>query len=496
MTTTSPRRSGTGNTIGKEIFRGYLALLVVLVIIVIGAVVAVRNVSDAKSAVIDHNSVLVSRTNQLDAILWNEVSNNRGFYLTGDEKYLTNNIQLEADYTSVIAEITAEIATAEKRSLLQQLQSAKDAWMVTVNALNATTRSGATAAEIEQAFTQEGVSAARDTLHSVTNQLIDLESAAIPVAISAADDSANLSLLILWLLAGAAFILSLVIAWWINRRVSRRLGTMSHQIEGAAVDILAGTTQQVTGFSEQAAAVQETVATVQELVQTAEQSAERASMVAERARQSVEIAQAGTQALENSSEGMRSIREQVHGIAENVVSLAEQAQAISGIIETVNGIAEQTHILALNAAIEAARAGEYGRGFGVVAAEVKTLADQSRRATAQVAGILGDIQRSTNTAVMLTEAGTKSVDEGTRLVALASNVIEDLTETVTTTTVASEQIAASSNQQALATSQISHAMKDVDTVMEQNLASARQSEQTAKALTGVVAALKALVGAA
>ena len=496
MTTTSPRRSGTKNTIGKNVLYGYFALMAILFLVVIVAVGSIRYVSDAKSFVIEHNSVLVSRTNQLDAILWNEVSNNRGFYLTGDEKYLTNNIQLEAEYTSVIADITAEIATAEKRSLLQQLQSAKDEWMVTVNAVNATTRSGATAAEIEQAFTQEDVSSARDTLHSVTQQLVDLESAAIPVAISVADDSANSAMLILWVMAGVAFILSFVIAWWVNRGVSRRLSVMSRQIEGAAAEILAGTTQQVTGFSEQAAAVQETVATVQELVQTAEQSVERARMVAELARQSSEVAQAGMQAVENSADGMNSIREQVHGIAENVVSMTEHAQAIAGIIETVNGIAEQTHILALNAAIEAARAGEHGRGFGVVAAEVKVLADQSRRATAQVSGILGDIQRSTNTAVMFTEAGTKSVDEGTRLVALAGSTIENLTETVATAAVATEQIAASSNQQALATSQISHAMKDVDTVMEQNLASSRQSEQAAKALTGVVAAMKALVGTA
>lgn len=494
MTTTSPERSGTRMTIGRQILAGYLAVFGVVGVLVIVATAAVGNVSAAKDVVINRDSVLVSRAHELDAILWQETANNRAFYLTGDENNLTGENKLEASYNAVIADIAAKITTANERSLLQQIQSAKDAWKIDANMLNAKVRNGATPAEVTQFFTQQVVTA-REQLPSLVHQLVNLESTAIPGAVSRANDSASRSLLILWLLTGAALVLSLAIARWITRRVSRRLGAMSHLVDGAAGEILAGTTQQVTGFSEQAAAVQETVATVDELVQTAEQSAERARTVAERAHQSAEVAQAGIKAVESSAEGMRTIRDQVHGIAESVVSLAERAQAISNIIDSVNEIAEQTHLLALNAAIEAARAGEHGRGFGVVAAEVKVLADQSRRATAQVADILGEIQRGTNTAVMLTEAGTKSVDEGTRLVAQAGSTIEDLAETVATATVAAEQIAASSNQQAVATAQISHAMKDVDTVMEQNLASARQSERTAKALTGVAAEMKALVGA-
>jgi methyl-accepting chemotaxis protein len=394
----------------------------------------------------------------------------------------------------VVDDIAAKIHTDDGRSLLQQIESAREAWIAASAEVVAAVRNGATPEEVERLRTQR-TTPARESLGSAVDEFVDQESTLILDSVRRADDDASRSGQVLWLLAGLSLALSLAIAAWITRRVSRRLGAMSHLVDGAAGEILAGTTQQVTGFSEQAAAVQETVATVDELVQTAEQSAERARLVAERAHQSAEVAQAGIKAVEGSAEGMRTIREQVHSIAESVVSLAERAQAISDIIDAVNDIAEQTHLLALNAAIEAARAGEHGRGFGVVAAEVKVLADQSRRATAQVADILGEIQRGTNTAVMLTEAGTKSVEEGTRLVAQAGSTIEDLAETVATANVAAEQIAASSNQQAVATAQISHAMKDIDTVMEQNLASARQSERTAKALTDVAAEMKALVGA-
>lgn len=494
MTTTSPGRSGTRMTIGRQILAGYLALLVVLLVLVIVATAAVGNVSDAKNVVIDRDSVLVSRAHELDGIVWAEAATNRAFFLSRDENDLAPIAELEASYRAVVDDIAQKIHTDAGRSILQQIQSAREAWAAAAAEVIAAARTGATPEEVNRLLAQR-IRPARDALSSAVGQFVDRESTLIRDDVQAADDSAGRSLLILWLLAGAALVLSLAIAWWISRRVSRQLGAMSHLVDGAAGGILAGTTQQVTGFSEQAAAVQETVATVDELVQTAEQSAERARTVAERAHQSAEVAQAGSKAVADSAEGMRTIRAQVHGIAESVVSLAEQAQAISNIIDAVNDIAEQTHLLALNAAIEAARAGEHGRGFGVVAAEVKVLADQSRRATAQVAGILGEIQRGTNTAVMLTEAGTKSVDEGTRLVTQAGSTIEDLAATVATATVAAEQIAASSNQQAVATAQISHAMKDIDTVMEQNLASARQSEQTAKALTDVAAEMKALVGA-
>src|SRR5436309_9556961 len=106
---------------------------------------------------------------------------------------------------------------------------------------------------------------------------------------------------------------------------------------------------------------------------------------------------------------MEWVKEKVEATAENILTLAEQAQAIGNIIAAVNDIAEQTNLLALNAAIEASRAGEHGKGFTVVAGEVKALADQSKKATGQVRQILGEIQKATNTAVLSTEAVTKGV---------------------------------------------------------------------------------------
>lgn len=494
MTTTAPGRPGTSMTIGRQVLAGYLALLAMILVIVVVATLAVNNVSDAKDEVIDHRSVLVNRAHELDALVSEQAVLKRGFFLSRDERELSKVPELEARYAEVISEIHEKTESGGARRIVTEIEEAKKTWTREADLLIDLVRDNTTAEEVLQVYSQQ-VAPARESLRTAVIQLVDRQEELVREDVRTADDRARRSLWFLWTLAGVAIALSLATSTWITRRVSTRLSDMSHRVDGAAGEILAGTTQQVAGFSEQAAAVQETVVTVDELVQTAEQSAQRARTVAERANQSAQVAQAGIRAVEGSAEGMRTIREQVHGIAGSVVSLAEQAQAISKIIDAVNDIAEQTHLLALNAAIEAARAGEHGRGFGVVAGEVKVLADQSRRATAQVADILGEIQRGTNAAVMLTESGTKSVDEGTRLVAETGTTIEDLAETVAAASMAAEQIAASSNQQAAATSQISHAMKDVDIVMEQNLVAARQSEETAKGLTRIAAEMKALVGA-
>jgi methyl-accepting chemotaxis protein len=240
--------------------------------------------------------------------------------------------------------------------------------------------------------------------------------------------------------------------------------------------------------------VQQTVATVDELVQTAEQAVERAQDVSGRAHQSVRVSEEGSLAIDSSSAGMTDIRDQVDAIARSILELSQRSQMIKDIVRSVESIADETHLLALNAAIEAARAGEHGRGFSVVAGEVKTLADQSRAATAKVSRILGEIEQSTTAAVLATEEGTKSAQVGAELVGQAGKTIQELAETISTSLLAAEQIAASSRQQAAATVQISQAMRNVDTVMEQNVEAARASEQTASTLTEAARQMKLLVG--
>ncbi|MDP1647816.1 MAG: methyl-accepting chemotaxis protein, partial [Rubrivivax sp.] len=156
--------------------------------------------------------------------------------------------------------------------------------------------------------------------------------------------------------------------------------------------------------------------------------------------------------------------------------------------------AEQSNVLAVNAAIEASRAGEQGKGFGVVAQEVKSLAEQSKQATAQVRAILGDIQKATSAAVLATEQGHKAVEAGVKQSAGASDAIRQLTESVNEAAQAATQIAASSQQQMVGMDQVALAMDNIKQASTQNVAGTRQAEVAARSLHELGVKLGAMIG--
>src|SRR5690606_31952163 len=141
---------------------------------------------------------------------------------------------------------------------------------------------------------------------------------------------------------------------------------------------------------------------------------QKARYVSDAAQQAVQVSQQGREAVDATLQGMQLIREQTQAVSESIVRLNEQSQAIGEIVATVGDLAEQSNLLGVNASIEAVKAGEHGKGFSVVAQEVKSLAEQSRQATAQVRTILNDIQKAMNKAVLVTEQGGRAVEDGNR----------------------------------------------------------------------------------
>jgi methyl-accepting chemotaxis protein len=266
----------------------------------------------------------------------------------------------------------------------------------------------------------------------------------------------------------------------------------SHTISAATAEILATVSQYTASASEQSAAVNQTSATVDEVRATAEQAAAKARDVAQQAETSMRVGQEGTQAVDAILTGMQDLRDKVEAIVQDILTLSEQTQQIGEITATVNDLADQSNMLALNATIEAARAGEHGKGFAVVAAEVRNLAAQSKQATARVRGILGDIQKATNAAVLATEQGTRGAEAGMRLAQRAGDVIGQLGETMQATAQTAQQIAASAYQQSVGMDQIAQAMQEINQATVQFVAGARQSQSAAEGLNGMARDLQTL----
>jgi len=281
---------------------------------------------------------------------------------------------------------------------------------------------------------------------------------------------------------------------------ARMIANLREQISGlaegtnvlgsAASEIVAATAQLAASSSESAAAVSETTTTVEEVRQTAQVASQKAKMVSDTAQKAMQISQGGRKAAEEAGTGMVRIRQQMEAIAASMMQLSEQSQAIGQIIAVVEDLASQSTLLAVNAAIEAAKAGEQGKGFGVVAQEVKSLAEQSRAATNQVRTILGDIQKATTAAVLVTEQGNKAVEAGERQTSAAGDSIHALAGSVSDAAQAATQIAASSQQQLVGVDQVAGAMESIKQASVQNVASAKQLEISARNLNELGQRLK------
>lgn len=291
----------------------------------------------------------------------------------------------------------------------------------------------------------------------------------------------------------------------LGRAFGTMLGTLRAQLtelgEGAAAlgtaanEISVSTSQLAASASETAAAVNETTTTVAEVRQTAQVSSQKAKAVSDSAQRAAQTSQNGRAAAADVVAGMARIRQQMEAIAASMGRLSEQSSAIGQIIATVEDLAAQSNLLAVNAAIEAAKAGEHGKGFGVVAAEVKSLAEQSRQATAQVRTLLNEIQKATTAAVMATEQGAKAVETGERQTNAASESIQTLAGGVSEAAQAATQIVASSQQQLAGVDQVATAMESIKQASTQNVASSKQLEVAARNLSELGGRLRQLVAA-
>jgi methyl-accepting chemotaxis protein len=278
------------------------------------------------------------------------------------------------------------------------------------------------------------------------------------------------------------------------RGVMRQIAGSAEVLTSSSGEIVTTAAHVASGAVESASVVNETTATVEELKQAAQLSADKARDVSERAQKAVQVAQLGNRAVTATVEGIDLIGGLMASVAESILKLSDQTQAIGEIIMAVNDFAQQSNLLSVNAAIEASKAGEHGKGFIVVAQEIRNLADQSKQATEQVRTILLEIQKATSAAVMAAEQVGKAVDAGAKQSTESGESIKELAVTIAEAALSASQIAVSSQQQLAGMEQVALAMESIKQAAQQNVSGTKQAEQAAHTLNELGQKLKEMVG--
>jgi methyl-accepting chemotaxis protein len=290
-----------------------------------------------------------------------------------------------------------------------------------------------------------------------------------------------------------AVVLALVLGAWIAARISRSIGEAIAGMSTSSTEIAATVDEHERVVTQQAAAVNETTTTVEELGASSRQSATQAESMAEAAKQSLQVTQEGIGLANQVSASMAGMKQKVGSVAEQILRLSEQAAQIGGIAKVVGELAGETNMLALNAAVEAARAGEHGKGFAVVAAEIRKLADQSKKSAERANALVAEIQKATNSAVMVTEEGSRTTEEVGILTAKTLEAFGSISSTANSVAVGAQQVLLNSRQQAAALGQVTEAMKSLAAGSTQMAAGTEQTKKGVQKLNSVALGLQAMV---
>jgi methyl-accepting chemotaxis protein len=291
----------------------------------------------------------------------------------------------------------------------------------------------------------------------------------------------------LLLVLGAAFVL--------NRALSGQVGAAVRHVQRSAAELQAAANQQAAGARETATSMTEISTTISELLATSRQIADSAQRVVQIAEQTAGHARGGEGTLQGARESIIAMRRQIDQVVGHMLDLGQKSQRIGVVLDLVSELAEQTNILAINATIEATVAGDAGRRFGVVADEIRKLADRMTASTKEIRLQIDDVRGAVNTTVMATEAGSKAVDAGARQFDDVAATFARIAGQVVTTTEAAREIELSTKQQATAVEQLNIALSNTAQASRETETSSGQTSQTATELAQTSRQLLSLVQA-
>lgn len=267
---------------------------------------------------------------------------------------------------------------------------------------------------------------------------------------------------------------------------TNQVASAANQLQATAIQIATGTEEVAAQTSTVATATEEMSATSSDIAHSCQKAADGATNASK-------TAQAGADVVDGTIRDMLNVATTVKNTANIITMLGERGESIGEIIDTITDIADQTNLLALNAAIEAARAGEQGRGFAVVADEVRKLAEQTTTAAKQIGTMIKTIQKETESAVVAMDAGVKEVESVSNEAIKSREALQNIMQQINDLTMQVAQIATASEEQTATTHEISGNICQITEVVHGTASSSQETATAAHQLAGLAEQLHSLV---
>lgn len=527
-------------TLKLKLAVGFGALLLTLVVMDAISYLSVRSLQDL-SVRADRMAEQRYLLRSIEALLNERKTDIRSFVLNADEKQMKEYEECNASLTDYLDQLQSLLETDQSKTLLAQLRQAVNAYDHEARSVAQLKRNGKTRQAAALLFGPEmGEVRVRmeRTVAEFIEQAAKLKSDAREEQARAESKAKNL----IFLVSPAGIVIGIVMATVTSRGITHAAAKMVGMIEQVAANNLAMADMEVTSEDElghagialntmknnlrgliqsiartaehvasaseelsssasqqaQSAEIQKGQATqvsvaMHEMSGTVGEVSENSTRAAEAARQAAETAREGGTIVEDSLTKMRAIAESVSGTAQKVEELGRNSDQIGRIIGVIDDIADQTNLLALNAAIEAARAGEQGRGFAVVADEVRKLAERTTSATKEVAQMVQSIQNGTKTAVAAMRDGTEQVQDGVKTTARAGDSLKQIIYMSEEVGKMIASIATAATEQSSAAEQVNQNVEQITRLVTQSALGAKESARACQDLSSLALDLQKMV---
>ena len=530
-------------TVKKQLLNGFGGVCILMVIISIASIVEMRFISK------DINNIVDDRWPKT---VWaNDIADNvnlnaralRNMILTEDRKEIDKQLDRIKEADKVIKErmenLHKTVASEKGKEILKALEDSEAAYHSELNVELKLIEGGKKELATKHLFTT--LRLVQATYFKAIDEMIKYQgSLMVKSGNDAAQNVTNMIILSL-ILTAAGILLAVVTSLWIVRSITKPINeavvlttrvaegdltvnleagstneigqlitsiknmveklktiisdltSSSTNMASSSYELSASSEQMSRGVTEQSDRALQIATASNELSQTIVDVAKNASNIATSATETAKAAKEGELIVIKSIQEVKAIADTVNDSAKLMISLGERSKQIGDIVSVIKDIADQTNLLALNAAIEAARAGEQGRGFAVVADEVRKLAERTAKATSEIGAMISAIQEETGKAVASMEYGTKRVEVGVEFSAKAGEALRRIVGSIDELQSMVQQIAAATEEMSTASEQIGGAIEAIATVSKETSSSSGQIAQSSSDLARLATNLKGVV---